>query len=131
MSTQALPPSHALPRSLVTTSIVQQALVESFVKLLPQHQWRNPVMFVVYVGSILTTILFIQALGGHGEAPAGFILAVTVWLWFTVLFANFAEAVAEGRSKAQADALRAAKRDTMARKLARPEKAAAFSNVPS
>ena len=74
-------------------------------------------MFVVYVGSILTTILWIQALGGHGEAPAGFILAVTLWLWFTVLFANFAEAIAEGRSKAQAAALRAAKRDTMAKKL--------------
>ena len=74
-------------------------------------------MFVVYVGSILTTYLFIQALGGKGEAPAGFILAITLWLWFTVLFANFAEAVAEGRSKAQAAALRAAKRDVAAKKL--------------
>ena len=68
-------------------------------------------MFVVYVGSILTTGLCIQALAGQGEAPAGFILAVTLWLWFTVLFANFAEALAEGRGKAQAAALRGAKRD--------------------
>ena len=82
MSTQvsapALPPVPALPRRLVTKSIFQQALVDALVKLLPQHQWRNPVMFVVYVGSILTTFLYFQALGGKGEAPAGFILAVTL-----------------------------------------------------
>ncbi|HVC12116.1 MAG TPA: potassium-transporting ATPase subunit KdpB [Burkholderiales bacterium] len=131
MSTQAVSPQSVLPRTLVTPAIVRQALVESFVKLLPQYQWRNPVMFVVYVGSILTTILWIQALAGRGEAPAAFILAVTVWLWFTVLFANFAEAVAEGRSKAQAAALRSAKRDTMARKLDRPDRAANWSKVAS
>jgi len=129
MTTQALPAIHGLPRSLVTQSIFKQALIDSLVKLLPQHQWKNPVMFVVYIGSILTTILWIQALAGHGEAPAGFILAVTVWLWFTVLFANFAEAIAEGRSKAQADALRAAKRDTTAKKLAEPKRAAAVTKV--
>ncbi len=129
MNTQTLSPSPALSRSLVTRSILQQALIDSFVKLLPQHQWRNPVMFVVYIGSILTTILYVQALGGHGEAPAGFILAVTVWLWFTVLFANFAEAVAEGRSKAQAAALRGAKRDIMAKKLDAPNKTANWSLV--
>jgi len=118
-------------RSLVTGSIVRRALIESFVKLLPQHQWRNPVMFVVYGGSMLTTILYFQAVGGQGEAPAGFILAVTVWLWFTVLFANFAEAVAEGRSKAQAAALRSAKHDTVAKKLDQPRKDAKRSFVPS
>src|SRR5262252_7044625 len=128
-ATQALTPSHALPRALVTRSILQEALVQSFVKLLPQYQWRNPVMFVVYIGSILTTILYIHALGGHGEAPAGFILAVTIWLWFTVLFANFAEAVAEGRSKAQAAALRAAKREVMAKKLDSPRRDAEYSRV--
>ncbi|HVC12724.1 MAG TPA: potassium-transporting ATPase subunit KdpB [Burkholderiales bacterium] len=131
MSTQAVSPKSALPRTLVTPAIVRQALVESFVKLLPQYQWRNPVMFVVYVGSLLTTILWVQALAGHGEAPAGFILAVTVWLWFTVLFANFAEALAEGRSKAQAAALRSAKRDTMAKKLDKPDKGANWSRVAS
>src|SRR5450830_1686251 len=120
MTTQALSPSPIVSRGLVTPSILRAALIESFVKLLPQHQWKNPVMFVVYVGSILTTILWVQALSGHGEAPTSFILAVTLWLWFTVLFANFAEAIAEGRSKAQADALRAAKRDTMAKKLDAP-----------
>ena len=74
-------------------------------------------MFVVYVGSILTTVLWAQALGGQGEAPAGFILAVALWLWFTVLFANFAEALAEGRSKAQAASLRGAKKTVVAKKL--------------
>src|ERR1700687_3654872 len=120
-----------LRRRLVTPSIVRRALIDACVKLLPQHQWRNPVMFVVYLGSILTTILWVQALGGHGEAAAGFILHVTIWLWFTVLFANFAEAIAEGRSKAQADALRSAKRDTIAKKLKRAERGADYTNVPS
>ncbi|HUL55344.1 MAG TPA: potassium-transporting ATPase subunit B, partial [Usitatibacter sp.] len=123
--------SQELRRKLVTKSILRRALIDSLVKLLPQHQWRNPVMFVVYLGSILTTILFVQALGGHGEAAPGFILHVTIWLWFTVLFANFAEAIAEGRSKAQADALRSAKRDTIAKKLARPNKASSWTGVPS
>jgi len=131
MSTQVLPVPHVPARSLVTRGILREALVESFVKLLPQHQWRNPVMFVVYLGSILTTVLYVQALAGDGEAPAGFILTVTLWLWFTVLFANFAEAVAEGRSKAQAAALRSAKRDIEAKKLERPEKNARYARVAS
>src|SRR5271169_2377593 len=114
MSTHTMPLPVMPPRTLVTKTIFQRALLDSVVKLLPQHQWRNPVMFVVYLGSILTTALFIQALGGHGEASGDFILAVTLWLWFTVLFANFAEAIAEGRSKAQADTLRSAKRDIIA-----------------
>ena len=67
-----------------------QALRDAVRKLDPRAQWRNPVMFVVYLGSILTSILFVQALAGEGEAPAGFILAIALWLWFTVLFANFA-----------------------------------------
>jgi K+-transporting ATPase ATPase B chain len=122
MTIEAISPAGAPRRSLVTKSIVAEALFVSVVKLLPQHQWRNPVMFVVYVGSILTTILFVQALGGQGEAPTGFILAVTVWLWVTVLFANFAEAVAEGRSKAQAAALRAVKRDAFAKRIDAPKR---------
>jgi K+-transporting ATPase ATPase B chain len=117
-------------RKLVTPNILRQAILDSFVKLLPQHQWRNPVMFVVYLGSILTTILWIQALGGKGEAAPGFILAVAAWLWITVLFANFAEAIAEGRSKAQADSLRSAKRDVMAKKLAGAARGP-FSLTPS
>jgi len=109
-----------IPFPLFESNIVKQAVVDSFKKLDPRQQMRNPVMFVVWVGSILTTALFIQALGGHGEAPAGFILAVALWLWFTVLFANFAEAIAEGRSRAQAAAMRSAKRDVQAKKLVRP-----------
>src|SRR5574340_1715260 len=99
--------------TLFDPTLAVPAVGEAFRKLNPAVQWKNPVMFVVYVGSILTTVLWIQALTGQGEAPAGFILEITVWLWFTVLFANFAESVAEGRSKAQAASLRSAKRDTM------------------
>lgn len=101
-------------------ALVHPAIVDAFKKLTPRTQFRNPVMFCVYVGSILTTILWIAALVGQAEAPAGFILAIALWLWFTVLFANFAEALAEGRSKAQAASLRSAKRDVMAKKLNEP-----------
>jgi K+-transporting ATPase ATPase B chain len=93
------------------------AILDSFRKLSPATQIRNPVMFVVYVGSVLTTLLFIQALRGSGEAPAGFIFAITAWLWFTVLFANFAEALAEGRSRAQAASLRGLKQTVTAKKM--------------
>ncbi|HEX7272803.1 MAG TPA: potassium-transporting ATPase subunit KdpB [Casimicrobiaceae bacterium] len=111
--------------------LLKTALVDSFRRLTPRYQWRNPVMFVVYIGSILTTILWLQALLGQGEAPAGFILAVTLWLWITLLFANFAEAIAEGRSKAQAASLKSARRETTAKKLAKPERGAAQTQVPS
>jgi len=77
-------------------------------------------MFVVLVVSVLTTGLYFQALAGHGEAPAGFILAISLWLWFTLIFANFAEAMAEGRGKAQAESLRRARKDTPAKKLSKP-----------
>ena len=107
------------------------AIVDAFRKLNPAVQWRNPVMFVVYVGSILTTVLWLQALGGQGEAPAGFILAITLWLWFTVLFANFAEALAEGRSKAQAASLRGAKKETWAKKLHEPRYGAKWNLLPA
>ena len=90
---------------------------DSFRKLHPKVQVKNPVMFVVFVGSILTTLLWVQSLIGKGEAAPGFILAISLWLWFTVLFANFAEAMAEGRGKAQADSLRKAKQDGAARRL--------------
>jgi K+-transporting ATPase ATPase B chain len=104
-------------RPLFEPAIVKRAVVDSFRKLDPRHQIRNPVMFVVEVGSLLTTGLVVQAIAGHGEAPTGFILAVTLWLWFTVLFANFAEAMAEGRGKAQADSLRKARKDIQAKRL--------------
>jgi len=101
-------------------SLLGPAVLDSFTKLDPRVQWRNPVMFVVYIGAILTTLLGIQAVVGKGEAPAWFIINVAVWLWFTLLFANFAEALAEGRSKAQAAALRGLKQSAAAKKLADP-----------
>ncbi|HSS50677.1 MAG TPA: potassium-transporting ATPase subunit KdpB [Thermoanaerobaculia bacterium] len=117
--------------SLFDPKIVRQAIKDSFRKLDPRLMVRNPVMFVVYVGSFLTAGLFIQALAGKGEAPAGFIFGVSVWLWFTVLFANFAEAMAEGRGKAQAAALRNTRRTTIAKRLAEPRRDASFSEVAS
>ena len=104
-------------RPLFDPPLVKRALVDSLRKLDPRRQVRNPVMFVVLVGSVLTTLLFLQALAGGGEAPPAFIGAVSVWLWFTVLFANFAEALAEGRGKAQAEALRRARREIEAHVL--------------
>ena len=112
-------------------ALVKPAIIDSFRKLDPRVQWRNPVMFVVFVGSILTTALWLQALAGKGEAPPGFILAVALWLWFTVLFANFAEALAEGRSKAQAASLRGLKRETTAKKLREPRHGAEWQAVPA
>ncbi len=115
----------------IEPALVRPALVDSLRRMTPRYQWRNPVMFVVYIGSILTTLLWLQALLGHGEAPAGFILAVTLWLWATLLFANFAEAIAEGRSRAQAATLKSARRDTMAKKLASADRHARQTSVPS
>ena len=103
--------------SLFDRKLIGPALLHALIKLDPRTQWRNPVMFVVYVGMIVTAILYVQALAGQGEAPAGFILAITVWLLFTVLFANFAEALAEGRSRAQASALRSMRQIVMAKQL--------------
>lgn len=105
------------PFVLLDAALLKPAIMASFSKLSPQVQWRNPVMFVVYVGSILTTLLGLQALQGKGDTGAGFIFSVAMWLWFTVLFANFAEAVAEGRSKAQAASLRGLKKSTWAKKF--------------
>jgi len=116
---------------LFDSKLVGPAIADSFRKLAPLTQLRNPVMFVVYVGSILTTILFFQALRGHGEAPAGFIFAIAAWLWFTVLFANFAEALAEGRSRAQAASLRGLKQTTTAKKLQVPKFGSNWAPVPA
>jgi len=102
---------------------IRDAIYSSFRKLSPRHQIRNPVMFVVYLGSILTTLIWLRALAGAGGTEStGFIGAVTVWLWFTVLFANFAEAIAEGRGKAQAASLRKTRADVPAQKLVDPTK---------
>jgi K+-transporting ATPase ATPase B chain len=111
--------------------MLKAALVDSVRRLTPRYQWRNPVMFVVYVGSLLTTLLWSVALAGHGEARPGFIVAVSIWLWLTLLFANFAEAIAEGRSKAQAASLKSARKDTLAKRLASPARDASQAAVPS
>ncbi len=116
--------------SLFDPVLLRPALLDALRKLYPRVQWRNPVMFVVYVGSLFTTALWLQALIGTGEAPAWFIGATTVWLWFTVLFANFAEALAEGRSKAQAAALRATKKMILAKKLREPRFGSDWESVP-
>lgn len=97
--------------------MVKRAIKDSFVKLNPKIQKENPVMFIVYIASIITTILYFVALLGIKDNSPSFILGITVLLWFTVLFANFAEAIAEGRGKAQADALRSAKKDVVASKI--------------
>jgi K+-transporting ATPase ATPase B chain len=102
------------PSPLFEPAILKPALWAALGKLNPVHQLRNPVMFTVWICSALTTLLYFQALGGHGEARPGFILAIALWLWFTLLFANFAEAMAEGRGKAQADSLRRSRRDVKA-----------------
>src|SRR5271165_6519132 len=102
-------------RSLFDRAIMSRAVVDAFVKLDPRWQFRNPVMFVCEIGAIVTLGFFFRDLRTHG--PAGFDLAISIWLWFTVLFANFAEAVAEGRGKAQADFLRRTKTDTKARRV--------------
>ncbi|HEY6484565.1 MAG TPA: potassium-transporting ATPase subunit KdpB [Steroidobacteraceae bacterium] len=116
----AAPPAMRHRLSMFDRTLLRPALMDALRKFDPRLQWRNPVMFVVYVGSILTTILWVRALGWSAEAPPWFILNVALWLWFTVLFANFAEALAEGRSKAQAAALRGLKQTVMARKLQDP-----------
>ena len=123
--------SHTQATSSFSRELVLKAVADSFRKLSPRLQFRNPVMFVVFVCSVLTTALWVQALAGHGEAPAGFIFWVSLWLWFTLLFANFAEALAEGRGKAQADALRSSRKDVLAKKLASPDRDAAMTFVPS
>ncbi|UDF35142.1 UNVERIFIED_ORG: potassium-transporting ATPase subunit KdpB [Shinella sp. XGS7] len=128
---------------LFDSKLVSQATKEAFTKLAPRVQWRNPVMFVVYAGSLLTSGLWIASLGnpqlagdassataGGGEG-SGFILTIALWLWFTVLFANFAEALAEGRSKAQAASLRGLKTKTWAKKLHEPRHGAQWHPTQS
>ena len=116
-------------RPLFEASIVRRAVLDSFRKLSPLHQLRNPVMFTVWICSAFTTGLWVQALTGHGCGRPGFILAISLWLWFTLLFANFAEAMAEGRGKAQADSLRKSKRDVKAKRLRSSDRQGTFDTV--
>jgi len=124
--------SRSKKRSLFEPSIVKKALWDSFRKLSPVHQIKSPVMFVVEVGSVLTTLLYFHAiLTGKGEASPAFILQISVWLWITVLFANFAESMAEGRGKAQAESLRQTRRDVMAKRLAKPSPDGSVTKIAS
>ena len=102
--------------SLFDRKILRRAIIDSFIKLNPRVQARNPVMFVVEIGSVITTIELVHALLDPSlSGDVVFTLGVAVWLWFTVLFANFAEAMAEGRGKAQAETLRRARTETQAK----------------
>jgi K+-transporting ATPase ATPase B chain len=117
--------------SLFDPALVTPAIIDSFRKLDPRVQWRNPVMFVVFIGSILSTLAAVPALSGPGQESTAFILAVAIWLWITVLFANFAEALAEGRSKAQAASLRGLKKETWAKRLSAARADADWHTVPA
>ncbi|NFO32434.1 potassium-transporting ATPase subunit KdpB [Clostridium botulinum] len=111
--------------------MIKRAIKDSFIKLSPKTQMENPVMFLVYISSILTTILYAVSLVGIRDSKSSFILGITIILWLTVLFANFAEAIAEGRGKAQADSLRAAKKDVEAHKIPSIEKRDEITKVSS
>ncbi|CVE09755.1 potassium-transporting ATPase subunit KdpB [Serratia marcescens] len=116
-------------RALFEPALVRTALIDAVKKLAPRVQWRNPVMFVVYIGSILTTAIWLAILTGQTDGAAAFTGSVALWLWFTVLFANFAEALAEGRSKAQAESLKGTKKTSWAKKLAGPRRDGATEKV--
>lgn len=112
-------------------NILIDAIRQSFTKLSPRVQLKNPVMFVVFVGAIMTTALYLLSFAQINDEGAGYTLAIALILWFTVLFANFAEAIAEGRGRAQADSLRSARKDVKARKLKSSADVAVYTEVPS
>jgi K+-transporting ATPase ATPase B chain len=109
--------------------VYRHAVIDAFEKLNPRWMVRNPVMFVTEIGCILTTALWVQSLFGHGEARPLFVGGIALWLWLCVIFANFSEALAEGRGKAQAAALRSTRKDTLAKKLSRPKYGAKYDSV--
>ena len=111
--------------------LILEAVVNSFRKLDPRVQVHNPVMFVVWVGALLTLVLFFESLACLPEGSAGFTLAISLLLWFTVVFDNFAEALAEGRGRAQAETLRKARQEVLAHKLSAPERDASSESVAS
>ncbi|HDG1704839.1 TPA: potassium-transporting ATPase subunit KdpB [Kluyvera ascorbata] len=117
--------------ALFEPSLVRQALIDAVKKLSPTIQWRNPVMFIVWIGSVLTSGLAVAMALGTLPGNAWFSGAIALWLWFTVLFANFAEAMAEGRSKAQANSLKGVKKTAFARKLREARYGAAMDHVPA
>lgn len=116
-------------KNLWNVPLVRQATWEAILKFTPQQQLRNPVMFAVYLGCILTTLLFLQSIFSHGEARPMFIFMVSLGLWLTVFFANLAESLAEGRGKAQAQTLRKTRQDLIAKKISKPDKQATCIEV--
>ncbi len=123
--------SQAIPFSPTDPNVIKTAIIAALGKLSPKTQLRNPVMFVVYIGSIITSIFWLQSLVKPGSEPGWFILWIALWLWFTVLFANFAESMAEGRGKAQAEHLKASRRDTIAKKLASTADRTRYKSIAS
>ncbi len=123
--------STQIKKSMVDQKMIVRACIDSFIKLEPKTQIHNPVMCLVYVSAIATSVLFVLSLFGIKDAGSGYILGIAIILWFTVLFANFAEAIAEGRGKAQAEALRAAKKDVIANKIPSPKDKKARSEISS
>src|SRR5438105_15767323 len=124
--------------SIWDPKIIRRAIPDSFKKLDPRVQVKNPVMFVVEIGSVITTIEFVRLLftapsatftRSQLTAETIFVLAVAIWLWFTVVFANFAEAMAEGRGKAQADTLRRARTTTIAKRLTGRDRSSKYEEV--
>lgn len=111
--------------------MVMRAVKDAFLKLAPQTQIKNPVMFLVFVSAIMTTVLWAVSLFGIRDAAPGYILGITIILWFTVLFANFAEAIAEGRGKAQADSLRASRKDVEAHRIPSAADRDKVTTIPS
>jgi len=121
-----------MKRSVMDQTSVVRAIKDAALKLDPRTLYKNPVMFVVEIGSAFTSLLFLHALvTGTGDPSPWFVLAISLWLWFTVLFGNFAEAMAEGRGKAQADTLRRARRDVVAKRLTEPRRDAPVQEVLS
>lgn len=117
--------------ALADKKMILRAIKDSFLKLNPKIQVRNPVMFLVFLSAVLTSILWVISCLGWKDAPSGFTFAIAVILWFTTIFANFAEAIAEGRGKAQADALRASKKDVEAHKIPSPEEKEQITTLSS
>ena len=118
-------------KSFASKKMIGRAIKDSFIKLSPKTQAQNPVMLLVYLSAILTSILWIISLFGISDAPSGYTFSIAIILWFTCLFANFAEAIAEGRGKAQADALRASRKDVTAHQIPSPEQKNAVTEISS
>src|SRR5512135_2544026 len=119
------------PISIFDPRIMKPALIDSFKKLDPRMLWRNPVMFCVEIASVITLVTFAMSLTGAGTEPAWFTGLVSLWLWLTVIFANFSEALAEGRGKARAASLKKTRTEVTAKRLKKPEFGASFETVPA